>query len=90
MRYDVSPTQDKTLGLLQQALERAPRWQIKKLTGTYLTLSLAEIGNAVRITDEETVRDTILSMVRRSTCIMEHLSADNSTPTCEIMTGGSL
>ena len=50
------------MGLLMQALDRAPRWAIKKLTGTYLTLGLAEIGKAVGV-DEEDARSIILSMV---------------------------
>jgi hypothetical protein len=56
--------QEKTLGLLVQAFDRAPRWAIKKLTATYLTLGLADIGKAVNINSEEEVRALILSMVR--------------------------
>lgn len=51
------------MGLLNQALSRAPRWSLKKLTATYLTLGLREIGKAVGIEDEENVRSLILSMV---------------------------
>jgi COP9 signalosome complex subunit 3 len=36
---------------------------IKKLTSTYLTLGLAEIGKNVRIADVEEVRALILKMV---------------------------
>ena len=52
------------MGLVEQALERAPRWAIKKLTATYLTLALHDIGKAVKIDDESRVRGLILSMVR--------------------------
>ena len=55
--------QDKNMGLLDQALARAPRWSIKKLTATYLTLALSDIGRAVKIDSEEEVRALILSMV---------------------------
>jgi len=56
---------DKTYGLLAQALDRAPRWAIKRLTGTYLTLGLSEIGRAVGMGEEE-VRAVILSMIETS------------------------
>lgn len=46
-------------------MERAPRWAIRKLTETYLTLSLPEIGRAAGIEDVEEVRRIVLSMVRR-------------------------
>jgi COP9 signalosome complex subunit 3 len=45
-------------------LARAPRWTIKQLTETYLTLGLAEIGHAVGVDDAEEVRRVVLSMVR--------------------------
>lgn len=56
--------QNNNIGLVNQAVERAPRWLIKKLTSTYLTLGLAEIGKSVGITNLEEVRGTVLSMVR--------------------------
>lgn len=56
--------QDNNVGLVNQAIERAPRWLIKKLTSTYLTLGLAEIGKSVGIADVEEVRAIVLSMVR--------------------------
>ncbi|EIM87627.1 uncharacterized protein STEHIDRAFT_121213 [Stereum hirsutum FP-91666 SS1] len=40
---------DENAGLVKQALSRAPRWAIKKLTETYLTLGLREIGAAVGV-----------------------------------------
>jgi len=48
--------------LLKLVVERAPRWAIRKLTETYLTLSLAEIGRATGIDDSE-VRRIVLSMI---------------------------
>lgn len=57
-------SQEKNLGLLKQALDRAPRWALKKLTATYLSLNLADIGKAVKIDSEEEVRRLLLDMVR--------------------------
>ncbi|KII84533.1 hypothetical protein PLICRDRAFT_45885 [Plicaturopsis crispa FD-325 SS-3] len=54
---------ENNIGLLLQALDRAPRWSIKKLTATYLTLGLAEIGQAVNIDSEDAVRAIVLSMI---------------------------
>ncbi len=45
-------------------VERAPRWAIRKLTDTYLTLSLPEIGRAAGIEDVVEVRRIVVSMVR--------------------------
>jgi COP9 signalosome complex subunit 3 len=56
---------DDNIGLLRLVVERAPRWAIRKLTETYLTLSLPEIGRAAGIEDVEEVRRIVLSMVRR-------------------------
>ena len=55
---------DDNVGLLRLVVERAPRWAIRKLTETYLTLSLPEIGRAAGIEDVEEVRRIVLSMVR--------------------------
>jgi COP9 signalosome complex subunit 3 len=52
------------LGLVRQALDHAPRWTMRKLTATYVTLSLAEIGKVAGIPEEETVREIVLNMVR--------------------------
>jgi COP9 signalosome complex subunit 3 len=46
-----------------QAIARAPRWALKKLTATYVTLGLADIARAVNIKSEDDVRDVVLSMV---------------------------
>lgn len=45
-------------------VDRAPRWAIRKLTDTYLTLSLPEIGRAAGIEDVAEVRRIVISMVR--------------------------
>lgn len=72
------------MGLISQALDRAPRWAIKKLTATYLTLGLSEIGRAVKIESEDEVRAVIFSMVRsislRSIFLLtRHVSRSNPT-----------
>ncbi|KAH9835119.1 uncharacterized protein C8Q71DRAFT_710235 [Rhodofomes roseus] len=56
-------TNEKHLGLVLQAIDRAPRWLIQKLTSTYLTLGLADIAKEVGIDSEEEVRSIILSMI---------------------------
>ena len=53
---------DQNLGLVQQVVERAPRWLIKRLTLTYITLGLADIGREVGI-DAEEARAVVMSMV---------------------------
>ena len=52
------------MGLISQAVARAPRWVLKKLTATYVTLHLADIGKAIKIGSEDEVRELLLSMVR--------------------------
>ncbi|KAI0253004.1 hypothetical protein BJV78DRAFT_1123777 [Lactifluus subvellereus] len=54
---------DDNVGLLRLVVERAPRWAIRKLTETYLTLSLPEIGRVAGIEDVEEVRRVVLSMI---------------------------
>ncbi|KZV99202.1 hypothetical protein EXIGLDRAFT_725837 [Exidia glandulosa HHB12029] len=54
---------DNNLGLVKQALQRAPRWAVRKLTETYVTLALPEIGKAVGIESEAEVRTMVLSMI---------------------------
>ena len=54
---------DRNVGLIQQAAMRAPRWVLKKLTGTYVTLHLSDIGKVVKVDGEEEVRALLLSMV---------------------------
>lgn len=54
---------DKNTGLIRQALDAAPRWNLKRLTDTYLTLGLAEIGKEIDVTDEDAVRELVVSMI---------------------------
>ncbi|KAJ7146448.1 hypothetical protein C8R44DRAFT_600063 [Mycena epipterygia] len=54
---------DKNLGLVTQVIDRAPRWALKKLTATYVTLGLGDIARAVGIQSEEEVLALILSMI---------------------------
>ncbi|EJD54221.1 hypothetical protein AURDEDRAFT_109958 [Auricularia subglabra TFB-10046 SS5] len=54
---------DQAAGLVRQALARAPRWALRKLTETYVTLGLGEIGRAVGIESEAEVRAVVLSMI---------------------------
>ncbi|KAG8216616.1 hypothetical protein J3R82DRAFT_6804, partial [Butyriboletus roseoflavus] len=70
-------TTEKTLGLVLQALERAPRWSIKKLTATYLTLHLSDIAHAVGIESVDEVRALIFDMIASSE-ISAQLSADGT------------
>ncbi|KIK42328.1 hypothetical protein CY34DRAFT_83767 [Suillus luteus UH-Slu-Lm8-n1] len=70
-------TNERTLGLITQALNRAPRWAIKKLTTTYLTLHLSDIGRQVGISDETEVKSLILSMIECSE-ISAELFADGT------------
>ncbi|KAG9311535.1 hypothetical protein JVU11DRAFT_7739 [Chiua virens] len=68
---------EKTLGLALQALERAPRWSIRKLTSTYLTLHLSDIAQAVGIENVNEVRALIVDMIASSE-IAAQLSADGT------------
>ncbi|KAJ2932245.1 hypothetical protein H1R20_g4880, partial [Candolleomyces eurysporus] len=68
---------DKNVGLLRQAIDRAPRWALKKLTATYLSLNLADIGKAVKIDREDEVRQLLLDMIE-SGDISASIAADGS------------
>jgi COP9 signalosome complex subunit 3 len=68
---------DGNTGLINQALERAPRRLIKKLTSTYLTLSLAEIGKNVRMSNVDEVRALVLKMIEQDE-ICATISADDT------------
>ncbi|KAI0310282.1 hypothetical protein OF83DRAFT_1070772 [Amylostereum chailletii] len=68
---------DQNVGLVKQALDRAPRWTLKQLTEIYLTLGLTEIGQAVGIDDPEEVRRVVLSMIEVGE-INASLSADGT------------
>lgn len=52
------------MGLIHQAIDRAPRWALKKLIGTYITLNLADIAREVKIDSVDQVREMLLNMVR--------------------------
>jgi len=54
---------DNNMGLVKQAVERAPRWLIQKLTSTYLTLGLGDIAKEAKVGSEAEVRAIILDMV---------------------------
>ncbi|KAJ6606780.1 hypothetical protein B0H10DRAFT_2033551 [Mycena sp. CBHHK59/15] len=54
---------DRNIGLVTQVIDRAPRWALKKLTATYVTLGLSDIARAVSIQSEDEVRALILSMI---------------------------
>lgn len=54
---------DQNYGLVKQAIERAPRWLIQKLTSTYLTLGLGDIAKEAKVGSEAEVRAIILDMV---------------------------
>ncbi|KAJ7135304.1 hypothetical protein C8R46DRAFT_1114206 [Mycena filopes] len=56
-------TSDRNLGLVLQVIDRAPRWTLKKLTATYVTLGLGDIARVVGISSEDEVRALILSMI---------------------------
>ncbi|KAF8607339.1 hypothetical protein BDV93DRAFT_468076 [Ceratobasidium sp. AG-I] len=56
-------TKDNNFGLLKQALARIPYWAVHKLTKTYVSLSLGEIGEAVKISDEAAVRALVQTMI---------------------------
>lgn len=70
--------QEKHIGLIHQAIDRAPRWLIQKLTSTYLTLGLADIAKEVGLDGEEEVRSIIFSMVRPSLLRLSSTEADAS------------
>ncbi|QRV98952.1 aldo/keto reductase family protein [Ceratobasidium sp. AG-Ba] len=59
-------SKDNNLGLLKQALARIPFWAVHKLTKTYVSLSLTEIGQAIKIADENAVRNLIETMISTS------------------------
>ncbi|KAF9553594.1 hypothetical protein CPC08DRAFT_224462 [Agrocybe pediades] len=70
-------SQEKNLGLITQALQRAPRWVLKKLTATYVTLHLSDIGRLIKIDSEDEVRALLLSMIE-SEDITAQISADGT------------
>jgi COP9 signalosome complex subunit 3 len=58
--------QDFNIGLVREVLENAPRWKLRTLTKTYLTLSLSEIGKEIGMTDAVQLRSLVEDMVRVS------------------------
>ncbi|KAI0820144.1 hypothetical protein BC628DRAFT_1399117 [Trametes gibbosa] len=76
--------QDRNLGLINQAIDRAPVWLIKKLTATYLTLGLADIGREVGIDSEEEIRAIIVSMIDAQE-INATISADNTVTFADVV-----
>ncbi|KAI0795629.1 hypothetical protein C8Q75DRAFT_712166 [Abortiporus biennis] len=68
---------EKNMGLVQQAIERAPRWLISKLTSTYLTLGLDDIAKEVGGITPDEVRTTILRMIELGE-INAKISADGT------------
>ncbi|KAJ4490204.1 hypothetical protein J3R30DRAFT_3419999 [Lentinula aciculospora] len=57
------------LGLVELLVAAAPKWIIKRLTETYVTLGLAEIGKYVGIDDEQQVRALVLNMIESRTIL---------------------
>ncbi|EED80649.1 predicted protein [Postia placenta Mad-698-R] len=70
-------TNEKNLGLVRQTIDRAPRWLIRKLTATYLTMGLADIAKEVGIETDDEVRAIILNMID-SGDINASISADGT------------
>ncbi|KZT10407.1 uncharacterized protein LAESUDRAFT_721772 [Laetiporus sulphureus 93-53] len=70
-------TNEKNLGLIHQTIDRAPRWLIKKLISTYLTLGLADIAKEVSIDSEDEIRDIIVNMIESGE-ISASISADGT------------
>ncbi|EIW56333.1 uncharacterized protein TRAVEDRAFT_127525 [Trametes versicolor FP-101664 SS1] len=76
--------QDRNMGLINQAIDRSPVWLIKKLTATYLTLGLADIGREVGIESDEEIRAIILSMIDAGE-INATISADNTVTFADVV-----
>ncbi|KAG6913805.1 hypothetical protein DXG01_004196 [Tephrocybe rancida] len=53
---------EKNTGLIALALSRTPRWTLKKLALTCVTLTLSDIARAIKLPDEEAVRSLLLDM----------------------------
>jgi len=70
-------SQERNIGLVQQAINRASRWALKKLTATYVTLHVSDIGKAVKIGSDDEVRALLLSMIE-SNDICAEISASGS------------
>ncbi|KIM24188.1 hypothetical protein M408DRAFT_331937 [Serendipita vermifera MAFF 305830] len=55
---------DFNIGLVKEAIDMAPRWKLRTLTKTYLTLSLAEIGKEIDMADETILRSLVENMIQ--------------------------
>jgi COP9 signalosome complex subunit 3 len=62
LQNSIFALQDKNWGMVQQAIARAPRWLIRKLTLTYITLGLRDIASQIGVSTEDEVRSLILDM----------------------------
>lgn len=60
---------DFNVGLVKEAIDVAPRWKLRTLTKTYLTLSLAEIGKEIGMADDVILRSLVENMVRSHSSI---------------------
>lgn len=72
--------QDFNIGLVREVLENAPRWKLRTLTKTYLTLSLSEIGKEIVMSDTVKLRSLVEDMVRVSCLsglVVSDISADS-------------
>ncbi|KAG8801798.1 hypothetical protein FRC16_011113 [Serendipita sp. 398] len=67
-------TQDFNFGLLREVLDHAPRWKLRTLTKTYLTLSMSEIGKEIGMEDGKVLRALVEDMIRvgEITAILEN------------------
>ncbi|KAI0772311.1 hypothetical protein BD413DRAFT_544080 [Trametes elegans] len=75
---------DQNMGLINQAIDRAPVWLIKKLTATYLTLGLTDIGREVGIDSEDEIRAVILSMIDSGE-LNASISADDTVTFADVV-----
>ncbi|KAE9407969.1 hypothetical protein BT96DRAFT_986196 [Gymnopus androsaceus JB14] len=57
------------LGLVERLEKEAPKWIVKRLTETYVTLGLSEIGKYIGIDNENQVRSLVLSMIASKTIL---------------------
>lgn len=62
--------QDYNLGLVREVLENAPRWKLRTLTKTYLTLSLAEIAKEIGMDVGPALRTLVEDMVSHTSSLM--------------------
>jgi len=65
---------DFNAGLVKEAIDVAPRWKLKTLTKTYLTLSLSEIGKEIGMVDDAILRSLVENMVHRCSSALPFLS----------------